>query len=527
MRDDDTNPVKYIGLIIIGVAALMVLMLGYWVYTLFRIDVPSGNMAVITKKTGEDLENHESISPNNTYKGVQKDVLTEGRHFYNPWKYDWAVYPMVEVPAGKMGVRVRLHGKNLPYGHFMAMKEEEKGIIQEVLRPGRYAINAVIKGEESIRPKNDYAEIVELHDPVTIPAGFRGVVTDRSGPIPADPNNLLSDKGFRGVQKDALDAGTYYMNPYQFRVNIIDCRSQRFNLGEGQEMGFPSKDGFWVNLDGIVEFRIKPDMAAEIFVLYNDSNNDSGDEANISDEIVRKIVMPNARSFCRLRGSNAKGRDFIGGDTRTAIQKEFQEAMVMACDGQGIEIVQALITKIQPPEAIAKPVRDREVAKQKLFQFKEQKIQQDSEAKLAVEKGLILQRQAMVKADQEVIQKITLALQLQKVAITKANEELTVSKQDLAASKDQAEAIMSRKKAEAGLIDFNNIAEAAGWKKSIDAFNGDGVAFGRYVMYQKLAPSFKSIMSNTADSPLMDIFRNFTAPVPVRTEVRADSKKKD
>ena len=88
-----------------------------------------------------------------------------------------------------------------------------------------------------------------MHSPVTIPAGYKGVVTNPSGPMPVDPNQLLVEDGFRSVQKSTLDEGTYYMNPYTYRIELIDCRSQRFNLSEGFDMGFPSKDGFWVSLD--------------------------------------------------------------------------------------------------------------------------------------------------------------------------------------------------------------------------------------------------------------------------------------
>ncbi|MEZ6049437.1 MAG: hypothetical protein R3C11_28435 [Planctomycetaceae bacterium] len=38
---------------------------------------------------------------------------------------------------------------------------------------------------------------------------------------------------------------------------------------------------------------------------------------------------------------------------------------------------------------------------------------------------------------------------------------------------------------------------------------GKGEAFATHVLYQKLAPGFKRIMSNTADSPLMKVFENF------------------
>jgi len=75
------------------------------------------------------------------------------------------------------------------------------------------------------------------------------------------------------VPNRAYDAGTYYLNPYRYRVNLVDCRSQRFNLAEDSEMGFASKDGFWVSLDGIIEFRVKPERAAEVFVVYNESQS--------------------------------------------------------------------------------------------------------------------------------------------------------------------------------------------------------------------------------------------------------------
>lgn len=496
--------------VVIGLVATLLLMIGGCVsYSMVCINVPSAHIAVLVKRTGNDLENNQVVAPDETYKGIQLNILAEGRYFYNPYVWDWNVYPMVEIPAGKLGVRIRLYGDNLPYGHFLAVKDTQKGVVPDVLRPGRYPLNAMVKGLEDKRPLPDYVEIVELYDPVTIPAGFRGVVTNLAGPLAPNPNQILSGKGFRGVQEETLDAGTYYLNPYLYRVDTIDCRSQRFNLAETEDMGFPSKDGFWVTLDGIVEFRINPEKAAEVFVLYNEPSNDRDGESSIQEEIVRKIIMPNARAFCRLRGSNAKGRDFIGGETRTAFQKEFQVAMNDACHNEGVEIIQALITKIHPPQAIAQPVRDREVARQKTGQYKEQKLQQDAEANLAIEQALIEQRKSLIDAEQQVVKDVTAAKQAQEVAITKAKEDKAVAERDLLAAKDQAAAIMSRKKAEAGIVDLQNMADAAGWKKAVEALNGDGQEYARYVLYLKMAPSFRALMVNTADSPLMGVFRQF------------------
>lgn len=510
------------------------LLFAWFVYTNCRIDVPGKHFAVLTLKEGKNQTNDEEVAMDEFTKGIQLDLVGEGRFFYSPYHYDWNVYPQVEIPDNKMGVRTRLYGNDLGYGDFMAVKswvdddiaqgelpvaQVDKGIIKEVLRPARYNINALVidgKTGEVVgpqRPLKDYVEIIELWSPKIIPAGYRGIVTNLSGPIPADPNQLLVGAGDRGPQEATLGEGTYYINPYEQRINAIDTRSQRFNLsGDGYEMGFPSKDGFWIELEGVIEFRVKPETAATTYVLYNDDENDTEIRTSIAEEIIAKVILPNARAFCRLRGSNSSGREFIGGETRTAFQLEFQEVIAKTCDAQGIEIVQALITRIKPPEKIAGPVRDREIARLQEGQFNQQKNQQTQEALLATQRALIVQRSALVDADKIVIKAVTLANQEQGVAKEKANQEKEVAIETLEAAKDQAEAIMSRARADAAVVGFENEADAAGWKRAVTALGGNGQSYADYVMFQKMAPGFQSIMTNTADSKFMQWFENFGQP---------------
>lgn len=503
-----------------GVVVVLSIVGAYIIYTKFRIDVPARNIAVLTRKTGSDLENSQEVSPDGKHKGLQLDVLTEGRYFYNPYSWSWEVYPMIEVPKDKMGVRIRLYGDDLPYGDFLAKNSSDKGIIEEVLKPGRYPLNAMVidrttKQEigSSRSAKSDYVEIVELWDPKVIPAGYKGIVTNLAGPLPEDPNQLLVVEGFRGAQENTLEPGTYYLNPYMYRINAIDTRSQRFNLSEGKDMTFPSKDGFPILLDGIIEFRVIPDTAARTYVTYNEVGNDSDGASAIAEEIIEKVIMPNARAFCRLRGSNSSARDFIGGETRIEFQKAFQAAITETCRTQGIEIVQALITKIRPPEAIAGPLREREVAAQQLKQYTQEILQQQQEAKLATETALIEQKRALIGADREVIEVETKAMEEQEVELEAANRDLEVAERKLDAAKDEAEAILSKASADAAVIGFENEADAAGWKRAIQALNNDGDAYARYVLFQKLAPGYRSIMTNTANSPLMEVFNNIAPPV--------------
>jgi len=481
---------------------LMLIVCSWMIYSSFRIDVGSGEMAILVHKIGKDLSNADEVAPSEEYKGVQRQVLTEGRYFYNPYSWTWEVSRQVEIPVNKIGVKVSLTGKDLGYGEFLAHVDEKgeattKGIMPGILNPGRY-------------PVNPYLYAIEEAEPVTIPAGFKGVVTNLAGPLPKKPNEILVEPNERGVQKIALEPGTHPVNPYLTRINLVDCRSQRFNLGEEGDMGFPSKDGFWVSLDGIIEFRVNPDKAPEVYVLFNQIEN--GEE--IDQEIVETVIMPNARSFCRLQGSNSSGRDFIQGSTRTLFQEAFEKSMKEACQPLGIEVIQSLITKIRPPQQIATPVREREIAKQQELQYQQQILQQESEKKLAKEKAMVLQKQAIVAASQDIVKVTTRAMQEQKVAITKADEQLAVAQFKLDASKDEAGAIEAKGKAAADVIRFENEAESAGWKKAVESFSGDGQAYAQYVLYQKLASSYRRIMVNTADSPIMKMFEDFAEASP-------------
>jgi regulator of protease activity HflC (stomatin/prohibitin superfamily) len=487
---------------LIAVGTVFALFAAWLTYTMFRIDVGPDQFAVLTRKTGLDLKNSDEVAPDEFHKGVQKRVLTTGRYFYNPYDWDWEIHPLIEIKTGKLGVRVSLTGEDLPYGEFLAqmISEDEaktKGIVPEVLKPGRYAINPHL------------FKVEDHHEPVTIPAGFKGVVTNLAGPFPKAPNKLLVQEGERGVQERTLDPGTYFVNPYVTRISKVDCRSQRFNLAEKKDMGFPSKDGFWVTLDGRIEFRINPEKAASVFVTYNEDFN--GDD--IDAEIVRKVILPNARSICRLEGSSKLGRDFIQGETAMAFQKEFETAMRKSCNSLGVEIVQALITRIQPPAQIATPISLRTTAILEEKKFQQQIQQQAEEMKLAEQTELVKQKPALVAVEKTIVKLTTEAMREQEIAVTKANQELAVAKLKLEAAKDEAAAMVSKGEGEAEVIRLDNAADAAGWKNSVAAFAGNGSQYAQYVLYQKLSSAYRRMMVNTADSPLMKIFESFTEPV--------------
>ena len=478
--------------VLVGVLILMI-PIGYFACLL---EVPTNSQAVLISKIGQDLKPDMELAPDRSqggalWKGIQREVLTEGRYFYNPINWDWEIKEQFLVPQGKIGVRISLAGDELPNGQTLA-EPGQKGVMREVLKPGRYSYNW-------------YAEEIRTYDPVTIPAGFRGVVTHLAGSNPKEPNKLLVDAGERGVLKESLAPGTYYLNPFEFRVSMVDCRSQRYDLSEGDPMEFLSADGFPIVVDGSIEFRVVEEKLPEVFVLYNeDANLDE-----IKEELIAKIVTPESRSICRINGSKLSGGAFISGDERQQFEQDLIDSLKANCLKQGVEIVSVTITSIQPPQAIAAPIRAREVSKQQLAQFKQEKLQQDSEAQLKVEKMLAEQKKSMVEAEQQVVEKTTLAKQSQAVSKTLAEQKLAVAKLQLEAAKNQASAKLAAAKAAADVIRFQNKAEVAGIAAKVQAFNGDGDALARNMLVTKIAPAYRTILSNT-EGPLMELFAELT-----------------
>jgi regulator of protease activity HflC (stomatin/prohibitin superfamily) len=197
------------------------------------------------------------------------------------------------------------------------------------------------------------------------------------------------------------------------------------------------------------------------------------------------------------------------GEKRLEFQQDFQRTLEATCKSQGIEIIQALITRISPPQQIASPVRQRQIATQEAQQYVKQIEQQLSEQQLKIEQEMVKRKQVLVAVEQEVVKLTTEAKRAQEVAVIEAQQRRKVAEVELAAAEDQAGAITARGKAAAEVIAFQNDAEAAGWRKSVEAYDGNGDQYARWVMLKKMAPAFRQMMVNTADSPLMDIFTEF------------------
>lgn len=482
MHEGKTSAPAWFSPMVWVVALILVaaLLLPGWIWFFCRIEPGPDQLAVLIRKVGEDLPSGQILAETPTQKGIQMEVLPEGRYFRNPYVWGWRIGPITDVPPGKVGVLVRLYGRDLESGRIIA-GPDTKGIVAEVLRPGKYRINR-------------YAYDVRFFDATAIRAGYVGVVTSQDGrdplntDLPAEERNLfLVQEGMKGVLPTVLDPGTYYLNPYLFNVVEVNLQSQRFEMSGEDAISFLTMDGFTVNVEGTLEFAIMREAAALLTHRVGDM-----------EDVVKKVILPRARGFSRLEGSKNPAIAYIVGETRQKFQNVLQQDLQEQCREWGVAIKSVLIRNILPPDQIAGIIRDRQIAVENALMYAQQIEQARSKAELTRQEMLAEQNKEKVVAETARIQAVIEAEQNQTVRIVNAQKDLEVAQLENAAADFQAEAILREARAERDVISLQNKAQADVYADQVRAF-GTGMNFARYTLYSKIAPRIDSLL--TSDSP--------------------------
>jgi hypothetical protein len=114
------------------------------------------------------------------------------------------------VPPGYMAVLTSKEGEPLPPGQILAGPGQQ-GIREEVLGEGRHFRNPVFY---------DW----EILPAVTIPAGKVGIVVSKVGSnLPQ--GEFLAAQGQKGIWRQVLGPGRYRLNPYGYRIDLLDATS--------------------------------------------------------------------------------------------------------------------------------------------------------------------------------------------------------------------------------------------------------------------------------------------------------------
>jgi hypothetical protein len=199
----------------------MILLVGaawfVWNWGFCRFYVKPGYMALISSKIGDPLPSNQILAGPGQ-KGIRAEVLGEGRHFLNPVFYEYEIVPCQRIAPGQVGIVTSKVGEELPQGEFLA-DDHQKGTWRRVLGPGTYRMNP-------------YGYRIDTLPAVSIPIGYAGVITSLSGEQAAE--GAFAKSGQKGVREDILQPGLYFLNPREYKVDVLEIGvSQVSMLKEG------------------------------------------------------------------------------------------------------------------------------------------------------------------------------------------------------------------------------------------------------------------------------------------------------
>src|SRR6187399_2314827 len=182
-------------------------------------------------------------------KGIQLRTLPPGKWAIHPYLFRVSIAQTTVVPPGKVGVITaadgepldpgRLHGKaienhkNFQDAEAYVYNGGQKGPQVEILTPGTYRIHTMSTSNEDGSTQAGLFD-VRFFDATMITENQIGLVEALDG-APLDPrdyvatpvsghdnfqdsNVFITAGGQRGPQKDILLPGTYYINPFLFKV---------------------------------------------------------------------------------------------------------------------------------------------------------------------------------------------------------------------------------------------------------------------------------------------------------------------
>ncbi len=377
--------------------AVVVLLISFTLSS-FRY-VSDDSVGVVTKYVGFTSLPPGKIIATEGEKGSQARVLPPGWHpWYWPFIYSIDYTEVLRIPAGTIGLLNASDGQPLPpdttYApewaagtersmaqnaeYFLTEGGGYKGPQTSVLKPGSYRINPKL-----------FAQIEKV--PVTtIEKATVGVVKSNVGTRPtaaeaAAPQKQarsLVSRGQRGIWREPLLEGQYYLNTRAYEITKISTRKHiiRYTAGERERSGgseekeieVRTSDGFTFPVDVRIEFEISPADAPLLVATVGDDQ-----------EGLRSVMNSAVRAIFRNNAEGVKALDYV----KQRSQQEEQSKIMLAKEMQslGVTVTAVRIGDVGDEKTLGsllKTQTDREIALQEQETFQEQQRAAEQEKEL-------------------------------------------------------------------------------------------------------------------------------------------------
>ncbi|MBS1719118.1 MAG: flotillin family protein [Armatimonadetes bacterium] len=526
--------------------------------------VPEDRIGLVTKKfvlvgSRRSLPDGRILATNGE-AGIQAKALAPGLYWLMwPWQYSVQMYPFTVIPPGKIGLVLANDGATLPTGNILARSVEcdnfqdatafleqggQKGRQAQVLTSGTYRINK-------------YAFSVVEADITIIRENMIGIVTAldgqpiRAGQIAGEPieghNNFqnvdrfLGAGGCRGLQPTVMLAGSYFLNPWAFEVEVVpmtdvpighvgvvisyigedgaDVTGEHFKHGNIVTKGFR---GVWAEPLGPGKYPIniyttKVELVPTTNLVLNwatarseahnlDRNlstitvrSKDGFPFNLDvsqiihipaleapkviarfgsmGNLVSQVLEPTIGNYFRNSAQDSDVISFLS--TRKERQDAAKDHIRAVLDEYNVNAVDTLIGDIVPPESLMKTLTDRKLAQEEEKTYENQRMAQEKRQGMEKETAIADMQREIVKAQQSVeISQRTADATIKKAEGDAASLKLQVNA--------ESEAVKMRANAEAEATKARGAAQAEFTRLNASAeaerISKTGIAEGEKIM---------------------------------------------
>lgn len=387
-----------------------------------------------------NFQNGQAFLENGGQKGPQIEILLPGTYRINTKLFQVSVMDATTIPVKEIGLVTAKDGEPLPSSEYIAKSTPhhkdfqdgaaflenggQRGPQLDFLKPGTYYINPLLFGisrdEVLIVGRGEVAVIVS-----TIGIDPSHDATSTKDKIREGVERYVVNAGYRGIQREVLGPGTYYLNKLAFTPHIIpttnitiDWATDRWspkknpnakttpiantinteNVAKTIEpiisrtfnpLNIVSKDGFEMSVEVKVIMRVLPEQAPHMVARIGTIEN-----------LVEDVIHPLIDSSFRNQASSSQAMQFM--QDRYEEQRKAEEHAAIELARYHVECVSVLICQIKLPDRLMQTLTDKVVASQQKAMYDSQQEAEGRRAEMEKTKAQADLQPSLVKAEIDV-----------------------------------------------------------------------------------------------------------------------------
>ncbi len=304
---------------------------------------------------------HDNFQDSNTFitaggqRGPQKDILLPGTYYINPLLFKVILESAKEVKPGEVAVIVSNTGKDPSEEIRKAMARKIRERLEQ-----EEAEQMQIAAEKLDKVDGDKASLEDIKAEL-----LSGDPADKRLDSGAHEAYVVPE-GYRGIQELVVGPGRYYVNTLAVSPIVIPTTNQtvEWTTGELANTFDPfeviSKDGFTMQLEVRVVFRVKPEDAPFMVAKIGDVSR-----------LVQNVMHPLIDSIFRNQASESSAMAYL--QNRHEEQERAEARVRMHLLKYHVDVVNVLICHIRLPEELMKTQTEKILAEQKQNMFNAQR----------------------------------------------------------------------------------------------------------------------------------------------------------